>query len=174
MRKSAIEKRAILTLKETIGLNNPPIDVFQIANKLGAECSEAELPESVSGVMEKHPSGGHTILFNRDHCKERQRFTIAHEIGHMLFSSRAGLYIDKTIYFRNGRSHEAVDPEEITANTFAAELLMPSPLVKKALNSFLKNGFLDTSIDVVSDLAKTFAVSTTAMSIKLQNLGLTF
>lgn len=174
MRKSAIEKKALITIKNTVGLEQLPINVIQIANALGADCSEAELPDETSGVLEKQQSGRHTILVNKLHCKERQTFSIAHEIGHLLLSERTGLYIDKRIFFRNGRSHEAIDPEEITANTFAAELLMPSPLIKRELNSYIKNGYLDTSKDVVSELAKTFAVSTTAMSIKLQNLGLTF
>lgn len=174
MRKIAIEKKALSIIKETVGLEQPPIDVIRIADYLNADCSEAELPEETSGVLEKHSSGRHTILVNTAHCRERKRFSIAHELGHLLFSERNGLYIDKKIFFRNGRSHEAVDPEEIAANTFAAELLMPSPLVKRALHSYMKDGFLDSGIDVVAKLAESFRVSTTAMSIKLQNMGLTF
>ena len=91
-----------------------------------------------------------------------------------MFSDRSGLYVDKEIFFRNGRSQDAVDEAEIVANTFAAELLMPTPFIKKALNKFIRNGRIDVAEDVIGEMAREFIVSSIAMSIKLQNLGLSF
>ncbi len=174
MRRTAVEKKALEILRNTVGLQKPPVDVKKIASLLGADCREAALPDETSGVLEKKPEGHHKILVNKDHASVRRRFTIAHELGHLVLSQRNGIYIDKRIFFRNGRSQQAIDPEEITANAFAAELLMPTPLIRRSFNRYAVNGFFDAGSDVVADLADEFKVSTTAMSIKLQNLGLSF
>ena len=56
------------------------------------------------------------IIFNDTHPKVRQRFTIAHEIGHIMLKHS----VKDHIYNINSQ-----DPIEIEANMFAVELLMP-------------------------------------------------
>jgi len=173
MRKGTVERRAQILIRN-LGIDDWPVNVEGIADKLNADVAEADLPDDTSGVLEKVHNGRSMIVVNKRHAKVRQRFTIAHELGHLLFSDRSGLYVDKKIFFRNGHSQDATDEAEITANTFAAELLMPTPFVKKALQKYMCTGGLDSSEDIIGELAKEFNVSSIAMSIKLQNLGLSF
>ena len=173
MRKNAVERKAYLLLKD-FGNDEIPVNVELIARKLKVSVSEAELPDETSGVIQKVDDGTSTILVNSGHARVRQRFTIAHEIGHFLLSTKSGIFVDQKIYFRDSRSQLAIDPEEIDANTFAAELLMPTPYLKRELNKIIKNGIIDMEEDIIAPLAKRFDVSAIAMSIKLQNMGLSF
>ena len=173
MRKDAIERKAQLLLKEC-GNGEIPVDVELIARKLKVEVSEAELPDETSGVIQKVNKGNSTILVNSGHARVRQRFTIAHEIGHFLLSAKSGIFVDKKIYFRDSRSQSASDSEEIVANIFAAELLMPTPYIKRELYRITSGGLIDIEEDIIAQLANRFEVSIIAMSIKLQNMGLSF
>lgn len=173
MRTDVIHKKALILIKNN-GVDSWPVDVENIAKQMDVEVIETLLPDETSGVLEKTQSGKNTIFVNKTHAPVRKRFTIAHEIGHYLLSSRDGIYVDKKIFFRNGKSQQAINDDEIAANSFAAELLMPTPFIKKALNKFLQNGIFDSGEDVVQKLSDEFKVSTTAMSIKLQNMGLSF
>jgi Zn-dependent peptidase ImmA (M78 family) len=173
MRKDAIERKAQLLLRQ-YGNDEIPVDVDLIAKRLKIEVTETELPDETSGVIQKVDNGHSTILANSRHAKVRQRFTIAHELGHFLLSTKSGIFVDKKIYFRDSRSQPASDPEEIVANIFAAELLMPTQHVKRELHRLTSGGIIDIEEDIIALLAKRFEVSLIAMSIKLQNMGLSF
>jgi Zn-dependent peptidase ImmA (M78 family) len=173
MRKDTVERKAQLLVRE-YGDDKIPVDVELIARRLKVRIVGTELPDETSGVIQKVEGGNSTILVNSGHAKVRQRFTIAHEIGHFHLSSKSGIFVDKKIYFRDSRSQSASDLEEIMANTFAAELLMPTPHVKRELGKIIKNGIIDIEEDIIAPLAKRFEVSTIAMSIKLQNMGMSF
>lgn len=62
------------------------------------------------------------MIINSLHHPHRQRFTIAHEIGHRVKHTRELSSFEDKTFFRNGDSNLI----EIQANKFAAELLMPS------------------------------------------------
>lgn len=173
MRQEAIQRRAQILLKEQ-GVELWPVDVLKIVETLGLNILETLLPDDTSGILEKSDNNKSTIFINKSHPLVRKRFTIAHEIGHYLLSSKNGIYVDKSIFFRDGKSQQAVDADEMIANCFAAELLMPKNFVKKALAKFINNGFIDSGDDVVQKLAEEFKVSATAMSIKLQSMNFSF
>ncbi len=120
----------------------------------------------VSGFLLR--KGGKPIIgVNATQHLNRQRFTIAHELGHFFLHEFDGIHLDKTFH-RNGISSLGVSSQEIEANTFAAELLMPDYMVKRELLAI--RGDLITD-DAVSQLANHFGVSTQAMGIRLSNLG---
>ena len=82
------------------------------------------------------------------------------------------LHIDHhyRILLRSERSSQAIDPEEIEANTFAAELLMPQAMLEKDIG--------EQAIDYEDDemirtLARRYKVSLQAMIFRLTNLGFT-
>lgn len=112
---------------------------------------------------------GQTVIgVNSLHHPNRQRFTIAHELGHLLLH-KDEVHIDRS--FRVNRRDEvsslAVDPDEIEANRFAAELLMPYNLVMADL--------LECEIDLEDEdeirrLAKKYEVSLQAMTHRIINL----
>ncbi len=65
----------------------------------------------------------------------RQRFTIAHELGHFfLHRASSTVFVDAApIFFRDESSSNGSQREEIEANAFAAELLMPEDAIRQRL-----------------------------------------
>lgn len=107
-----------------------PIDVREIASALNIEIQEQPLPNSVAGFILKEENHEHPIIYlNENDGEQRQRFTIAHELGHYVLErgNKRIAYVDK----RNKLATTGTDPEERWCNGFAAELIMPESVVKK-------------------------------------------
>lgn len=99
----------------------------------------------LSGVLIKS-EGRAVIGANSAHAVTRQRFTIAHEIGRHVLEHKGELFIDQTVRDRtvtigrrDGRSSQGIDFQEIEANAFGAEILMPEDLVFAAVQKQLKS-----------------------------------
>ena len=166
---SEIESRAD---KLILKYSTPPIPVHRVALGLGILVEPAVFGDDVSGVLFVQNETG-VIGFNREHSSVRQRFTIAHEIGHfVLHRQESQLFIDKgyRAFFRDVQSAKGKDRREVKANAFAAALLMPSRLVQKAVKSHAFD--LGDDRGALIELATLFEVSTQAMSFRLANLGL--
>jgi Zn-dependent peptidase ImmA (M78 family) len=146
----------------------PPINVVEIARHLKVKIYDVGLPEDISGILDVRNEP--VILINKDHAPHRQRFSIAHELGHFQLHHRMGIiHVDKKSYYRDSKSAEGLDDIEIAANKFAAELLMPEAMVRSELEKH--DDFIDMDEDMVFEMAKKFNVSTTAMGFRIQNLG---
>ena len=112
------------------------------------------------------------IGVNSLHHPNRQRFTVAHEIGHMLLHADQPLIVDGQGFALIGERREGGDsPREIEANAFAAALLMPADWLVAAIKS---NQFdlTDENDAGVRRLAERFGVSQQAMMFRLINLRL--
>ncbi len=105
------------------------------------------------------------IVVNKCSPAKRQRFTLAHELGHYLLHKTPG----SAIFHRDERSSQGTDRVEVDANAFAAELLMPADEVR-AQAAELGVDLLED--DLTRQLADVFDVSIQAMSIRLQQLGI--
>jgi Zn-dependent peptidase ImmA (M78 family) len=105
------------------------------------------------------------------HHPNRQRFSIAHELGHFLLHPETGsVFMDRSpVLFRDGRSSEGVNQQETDANAFAAELLMPEVDLRAQWDVRPVDAFDDMS---VRRLAACFGVSAQALTIRLTNLDL--
>lgn len=90
----------------------------------------------------------------------RQRFTLAHELGHLLAGHDQDVHLDKDIFAPVG-----ADATEVQANAFAASFLMPEVL----LRARVKRGFDDRQF---AELAMDFEVSPRALAIRLTQLKL--
>ncbi len=153
--------------------NSPPVDVKIIAEDLGAELryEPFEGDDDISGVLIKKDDTC-VIGINSAHAITRQRFSIAHEIGHLILHSKSALFVDKVIN-RDRKSSLAIDNKEIEANQFAAELLMPRELIRKEINKlFKKDNFVPDKDWLTEKLADNFKVSHLAMEYRLNNLGI--
>ncbi len=69
------------TLVERFELQTPPVNVNEIARHLGLEILVEDLDEDISGLLITSPKE-RSICVNKKHSRTRQRFTIAHELGH--------------------------------------------------------------------------------------------
>jgi Zn-dependent peptidase ImmA (M78 family) len=165
-----IEARAAEVLQKTDALRIPvPVDL--VAHRLGLVVEPASLGEDVSGVLVVDGDHG-TIGVNKAHPPVRQRFTVAHEIGHfILHRDRSGLFIDKgyTAVYRDSTASKGEERGEIQANQFAAALLMPQDLLVEAVEH---RGFDLGDEEALADLAREFQVSLQAMTYRLSNLAI--
>jgi len=131
------------------------------ARNYGIEvCPDSRLDHGINGMIEK-TENGIVIKYDPDMHPNRQRFTVAHELGHYV----CGHLQDKPM-FRDSRKNfslENYDIYEVEANRFAANLLMPKEKIDFML---YKEGI--TSIDKMAQLLR---VSPAAMTYRLQNLG---
>lgn len=143
----------------------PPVRIERIAKELGLELRSGDL-DDVSGVLVRQGNSA-IIATNSTQSVQRQRFTIAHELGHFLLHEGITNHVDRSyrVNFRSAESSQATNVEEIEANYFAASILMPKPMLdERSAEEALDN---DT---MVADLAREFRVSRLAMSLRLANL----
>lgn len=161
------ERKAIGVLQQ-FGVKEAPVPVEAIARQLGAQLTYEPFEGEVSGML--YRSGKQAVIgVNSRHASTRQRFTVAHEVGHLVLHKGQPVFIDRfmRVNWRRGES----DQEEVQANAFAAELLMPRDLMQSEIDAVLSKGSVTPRI-VVAELAKRFEVSAEAMSYRLTNLGL--
>lgn len=122
-----------------------------------------EMDSTLSGSLSKR-GGSWLIKVNKYHSLTRQRFTIAHELGHFIYhkddyeDDGQHEFIDTT-FFRGMTSNNF----EYTANRFASELLMPEEDVRRLIDN--------DNIRSISDLALKFGVSSAAMLYRVKELN---
>jgi Zn-dependent peptidase ImmA (M78 family) len=165
------ETEAIRLLAETGQATTAPVDIEAVARHLGAQVVEEKLDRSVSGML--YRDGEHVIIgVNSAHVDRRRRFTVAHEVGHLVLHKGRPLVLDHVrVNFRDTNSSTASDLEEIQANAFAAEVLMPRDQVIAAAKKLLDDRTI-TEAATIEYLAQGFDVSDQAMEYRLINLGL--
>lgn len=140
-----------------------PVDIEEVAKRLGLKLLREKTTRNVSGALVTDESIC-IVFVNGGHPQPRQRFSIAHEIGHYLLHAPKG----KKARWRDDLTSKGTNPEEIQANTFAAALLMPSEAIKVRVRTQLS----PMDDQRIRSLAREFGVSSEAMAYRLQNLNL--
>ena len=163
-------RREAQALLDQHAIESIPVPVERIAKLRGVRVEYAPLDDELSGLA--HIRDDVLIIgVNALHASNRQRFTLAHELAHVLLHRReleGAVHVDRGSLRRDALAAEGVDPIEVEANAFAAELLMPTHL----LISALKRHPVDLEDDdAVAALAKRFRVSDAAMRYRLNSLG---
>lgn len=166
VRRKKIQEIAAKLLEQS-GVDAPPVPVEKLARDLGLKVRLQPFQGELSGVMFRE---GDTAIIgvNAVHHPNRQRFTIAHELGHFLLHEGDPIFIDKIyrVNLRDAVSSEGTDVKEIEANHFAAELLMPE--------RFLANDLAGKEFDIedssfIEKLASRYRVSPQALALRLMN-----
>lgn len=139
-----------------------PVDPATIAERLGVIVRRASLPDGTSGMIMKRPNEDAQILVERSDNEMRQRFTIAHELGHFVERTSVQDTPDDEFGFVDRRHSRTHDVHEFFANEFAGNLLMPA--------GELTRKFAETS-DTIR-LAAYFGVSIPALKTRLLKLHL--
>lgn len=157
-----------------------PVHVFELADIMGIKWQTTN-PERLKKIVDKklykkdiiqneediygyfdHES--RTIYLNdTDQHITRQRFTMAHEIGHVALHEHLKNLL-QTVFLRQDifTPRDSIEEE---ANYFAGYLLMPD----RDIQDRLKFTVLMTSpTEVIRTLAKTFAVSPEALRIRMK------
>jgi transcriptional regulator with XRE-family HTH domain len=142
-------------------VKEPAVNVAQIARSCGIRIIAKPLDDSLSGAILELEDGP-VIAVNEDQSPGRQRFTIAHELGHYLLRHHDRFHVDLSAHAEAGEPPGYNWLHERQANEFAADLLMPAAMVRReAINAKSPRS-----------LARRFRVSPVAMSYRLINLGL--
>src|SRR5689334_9596460 len=140
MRRTQRAIREARRVLEQHRISSAPVDVESLARKW-AHVLKQSLSEDISGMLVPLPNPidrrHWAIVVNNSHSVVRQRFTMAHELAHLLLHGYTAAHADRGFKVRLRDSHSAEGRvlEEIEANNFAAELLMPEPLLRQRLQN---------------------------------------
>ena len=149
------EFRTILKARQfvrEVGITRVPVDIESLASAANAKIKIVDdLDDSESGQTTQY-RGKHFIIVNGNHKETRQRFTVLHEIAHIVLglpSQHHGSKLTTDVLMRYRRRPE----EEILCDVFAAECLLPYDVFSKDV------GDVDVSLDAVKTLAQDYKAS---------------
>lgn len=168
-------EREAQRLLRSHGVEIAPTPVEELAEAEGAQIRFRTFDGDISGLLLQKPGTQPIIGVHAAHPRVRQRFTVAHELGHLILEHDGRPMIVEHLHrsrvsWRDGTSSLATDREEIAANQFAAALLMPRTLVEEMFDDLIfRHHTTDAAIDL---LARRFEVSAQAMRFRLVNLAL--
>lgn len=169
---AAMKKITKKTAQQLVAEYGTPIDFERLLKDEEIALKREVMEESVSGML-VIKNADTTIVVNSSHHHTRQRFTIAHEFGHYFLHANANgsAFFDQSekVFMRDAISACGTQKEEIQANKFAAELLMPKDYLLKKFDS--------KKIDLYDDyqlrlLASELKVSLQALVVRLTALDL--
>ncbi|EAQ47915.1 helix-turn-helix domain-containing protein [Leeuwenhoekiella blandensis] len=139
--------RKTLNIKEGDPVNN----IFQMLESKGVIVAEIDAFEKFDGVSFLTDEGYPVIAINKNFDNDRKRFSLAHELGHIIMHLAGGFPIPLN------------RDKEMEANTFASEFLMPAQFVKNALRN-LKLSYL-------ADLKRYWLTSMSSIIRRAKDLG---
>ena len=128
-------RNSALDLAESKGLeyNNPALpktQVRRLASELGVDRLELHEMEDDALVVER-TRGQYTMFLNRGHVKSRHRFSVAHEVAHLLISPIVG---HRAVHRRRYTDQDDEGRRiEFLCNDMASVILMPRKRVEVLL-----------------------------------------
>ncbi|MEB3245549.1 MAG: ImmA/IrrE family metallo-endopeptidase [Vampirovibrionales bacterium] len=151
-------------LKDTY--DSHKVDFNRLCQKLNVSVFMADfVDQDINGMVKRQANDSFEVYLKKTHSKNRKRFTLAHELGHII-SYRADSFSKEKLSlegYLERRTQSKRDIAEIEANEIAACILMPEEFLE-SLISKLKNPTL-------KELSEEFGVSSAAMSVRLNKLG---
>lgn len=156
----AQEERARLNL----GAHLPIYTLRKVLEDVGVHVFMDALPSKLAGLYVFVQEFGYCILLNRQHPKERRRWTAAHEYGHFLLDrDKPGVdYV---------RPMQRKPENERFADAFAAAFLMPEAGVQRRFYEEVERKS-DFNVGDLCRMADYYEVSLMAMTLRLESLSL--
>jgi Zn-dependent peptidase ImmA (M78 family) len=146
------------------------IDVVGLANEMSIVVhSEGMSDDQASTIRHDAESKKFIITVNNNQTKERQRFSVAHEIAHFILHRDD--IVANSIVAREG--HASLDiKRERDADSLAADILMP----QKYIDSFLMGNGITRKTPIINgaiivQTATRFGVSRPACIVRLRDIG---
>lgn len=151
--------------RRRLGLGSGPLSRLRdiLEEDFGVRVFAVDLPSRIAGLFAVAEPVGACVAINARHPHERQRWTLAHELGHFLLhrESPEVTMIDPT----RGRG-------ERLAEAFAACFLLPDDgLTRRFQSARQARGGQFTAVDLLQ-LAAHYEVSAQAMALRLEGLHL--
>jgi Zn-dependent peptidase ImmA (M78 family)/transcriptional regulator with XRE-family HTH domain len=157
-------REAAIRLLSEADITEPPVSPAAISIHLGVPVYEWNFPDEISGLVVCE-GGKVCIGINEEHSKVRQRFSTAHELGHLVLDWEQDLFVDFEGVESVPRYENDAEylEQEKRANWFAADLLMPS--------AWLREDFAEHQANLPL-LSKRYEVSQQALWFRLLSLKL--
>lgn len=164
-------KTSMEILNEYGNMNNVPINLTELLTNIGISALPMDFTDLEKRINKGHILGlvlkddkNAVIYYSKNDSPNRQRFTIAHELGHicehLVPDSTDYPYIDFRI------EEECQNDNEKKANIFAGELLIPLPKLKEV--------YLSMTLPTSPALAKRFGTSLNVMEERLNYLNISY
>lgn len=143
-----------------------PVPIVELCKQLDIQAiNELETDGFEGGLITDVAKSSGIILVNKHRPRQRQRFTIAHELGHFLIPTHTpgpeGRFLcsREDMHRLTAKDQDRRARMEVDANRFASLILIPPPALRKELGA-------RSHADVrhVSELAAHFDVSKEAMA----------
>ncbi len=132
-----------------------------IETAFGVDVAVVALDEDFDGMAVSYPDVKMIILATSTN-PARQRFTLAHELGHLLAGDDQGVHLDEDVFSKAQRR----DGSEIRANSFAAALLMPEQTLRERFS------LAGASEESFAGLAFDLMVTPSALAFRMRDLNL--
>jgi Zn-dependent peptidase ImmA (M78 family)/transcriptional regulator with XRE-family HTH domain len=132
-----------------------------IEEAFGVDVAIIKLDDGFDGLAASS-AGANVVVLATSRVPARQRYTLAHELGHLLAGDDQDVHLDRDIYDKA----QARDPGEMRANSFASAFLMPADMLRPAVGP---DGLAETGF---AKLACDLRVSPSALAIRLSQLRL--
>lgn len=136
-------------LLDQFEITEPIVNVFEIAQRSGYNVHFFRSEGKFTNVSGFYDPSSKSIFVNGEDPSTRQAFTVAHELGHALLDHPETEY---DVLWRLASPIDKV-PVEQEANWFAANLLVPEPLLQKIMKEY------NLTHDDITLLSKMFGVS---------------
>jgi hypothetical protein len=166
---------AAQNLLKKFNISEAPVPIKKLVRLSKVKLSRYDLGDDISGILVVE-NGVSRIGYSPYESEVRQRFTIAHELGHFILHMKEkenGLFVDNVkVMYRKQAPSRAQLLKEREANEFAANILMPFKLIKDSYKRITKKDELVSDDEIVKRLSRKFKVSQSAMTYRLYNLGL--
>lgn len=171
-----LSERRVRTLLKQHRISTPPVPLERLVEGFGASLQIRPASLDIRGFVvraSRNTLNRDLIFINSKHSPNTQRFTLAHEIGHLLIDFTE-IHFDgaESSGRRKGatvRRNADEQDEEAVVDQFAAELLMP----KDMLTSDLKARTIDPNDDdALKRLAARYHVSLIVLTLRLRQLEL--
>ncbi|WP_309896663.1 XRE family transcriptional regulator [Archangium sp.] len=154
-------------LRRHLDLGDGPVLALEPLLELeaGLRVFHLPLPSEVAAIFLWSDVLGACVALNRLHPRERRRWSLAHELGHFLRDREAGDVMP-------ARLESRLDPSEVFSETLAAEFLMPATGVRRRFTEHLRDKGVHFSAADLIAIARFYAVSFQAMTLRLEELQL--
>lgn len=135
------------------------IDIEDLINKMHIRLVTKELGEGVLGASKVEGLKRLIVISSRVYNEEQKRFTLAHELGHILIHRGTHYYSKRDFYMIcTGKQ------KEDEADRFAVELLLPS----KVIENMIKEN--DVNFQLIKQIAQRYKTSLTSTAIRVTEL----
>ena len=150
------EQLAVRIRKELCIPVNEAIDFSYVFQKLNIHFRKAHLSNNILGASKVEGLNRLIVVSDRESHAAQERFTTAHELGHIMLHHGYSQCKYADIY--GSKTHKE---KEIEANAFASAFLLPPSIVSE----YARTG--EVTINAAGKLCKQYDVSLTATLIAL-------